>query len=327
VLLAAWLALAPVATAAVTFDRPPEKDEAGALDPEPSTTSEREQKEWRQKVQRRAIWAGVDATVRGAAPDVDACLRAAGVAAPVEATLELVVDVQGVARAKAGGKADPAVAACVIAPFDTVILPVLLVRTVDLDYTVKWDGVAPAEAPAPAPPPEGSPATATLAFAPLADNVPGLGALVWGAKADSFEAIYASNSREKTTFYTRVADYGTRWLGVPVQALVYGFGADGLYVVTLGITGTTAQWQLRESLVARYGPSRWDTRFNAYYWRGEDCLVQLAPTPGSQNAVVTLLDIARAKDSGLADRLPGDRDEPGAVESNRRMPKIYKDDK
>jgi hypothetical protein len=114
---------------------------------------------------------------------------------------------------------------------------------------------------------------------------------------------------------------------VPVQALIYGFGADGLYVVTLGVTGTTAQWQLREALVARYGPSRWDTRFNAYYWRGEDRLVQLGPTPGSANAVVTLLDIDRAHESGLADRLPGDRDEPGATESNRRMPKIFKDDK
>ncbi|MDP2313934.1 MAG: hypothetical protein Q8P41_13590 [Pseudomonadota bacterium] len=356
-MLAAWLAaalLAP-ALAGVTYERTPHEDEAGPLDPAPITAVEREAREWRLKAERRGVLAALDAAVRWRADAVDTCMRAAGAPA-ASAVVDVALTSAGVPTVKAKKGADATLAGCVAASLGDQ-LPVPLYSAVEVSYTARFDpasasasvsgpasasGAAPAFSPAPAatpapastPAPAATPAPAStpapagtdMAFAPLVDAERGFGPVPWGGPSADHEGLYATSSRDGSTFYTRQADTSARWLGARTSRVTYGFGADGLYVVTIGVVGTTTAWQLREALTARYGAPKWDTRFGCYYWRGATLLLQLRPEPNSEVATITWLDIPRGRASGLADRLPGDRDDPTSSDSKRRMPKIFRDD-
>ncbi len=326
-------ALIGAASAAVTFERAPEKDEEGVLDAPPITADRSEARTWRLKAQRRGVWASVDGVVRRHADAVDACVGAAGGGTDSTAEIELTLSRFGVATVKARGGADPVLAGCVATVLHGQQLPVTLYDGVRVEYTVGFVpgvvAVAPDGAVAPTAPVDpvvAAPAApASEAFAPRVDEERGFGPIPWGGRSSDHEGLYASSSRGSTSFYTRQADFSARWFGAPLRALEYGFGEDGLYVVTIGVSGKTTSWQLREALTARYGAPRWDTRFGAYYWRGEHVLLQFMPTTNGEDVVITFLDIGRARVSGLADRLPGDRDDPATVDSNRRMPKIFRD--
>ncbi|MDP2305773.1 MAG: hypothetical protein Q8P18_07070 [Pseudomonadota bacterium] len=312
-------ALLSDASAAVTFERAPHKDEAGALDPAPISNVRSEVKAWRQKAQRRGVYAAVDAAVRWRAAPIDACVRAAGTAAPVVAKVDIALLEDGQSSVTVGKGGDPTLAGCVAAAIGGQQLPVPLYAGVKLTYTAKWE---PSELVVAPPSAEDAKRDA---FAPLVDAELGFGPIPWGGRPADHEGLYATTTKLATTFYTRQADQLARWMGARTGQVLYAFGEDGLYGVRLAASGTTTTWKLREALVKRYGPSKWDTRFGAYFWRGESVVVQLQPVPDTEIASVTILDIARARKSGLADRLPGDRDDPTSVESNRRMPKIFRD--
>jgi hypothetical protein len=342
-LLAALLATAP-ASAAVTFTRTPHEDEKDSLEPAPVTTVKSETKEWRLKAQRRGVYAAIDATVRWREAPIDACVRAAGATIPVTAQVDVALLEDGRSTVKAGPGADPGLAGCIATALGDQQFPVPIYTGVRLTYTATWDPapvvvpppfVPPAapvaevdpgavsDAPvAPAAPPEDPKRDA---FAPAVDVELGFGPIPWGGRAADHEGMYATSTEQGSTLYTRQGDTGARWMGASTQLVSYAFAADGLYAVRIASSGSTTSWKLREALAARYGPSKWDVRFGAYYWRGESVVIQLQPVPNSEVVVVTILHIPRARASGLADRLPGDRDDPTGTNSNRRMPRIFKD--
>ncbi|MES2643007.1 MAG: hypothetical protein V4850_26215 [Myxococcota bacterium] len=336
-LLAALLA---PASAAVTFTRTPHEDEKDSLEPAPVTTVKSETKEWRLKAQRRGVYAAIDAAVRWREAPIDACVRAAGATTPVTAQVDVALLEDGRSTVKAGPGADAGLAGCIATALGDQQLPVPLYTGVRLTYTATWDP-APVVVPPPFVPPAapvaevdpGAPVAPPTppedpkrdAFAPAVDVELGFGPIPWGGRAADHEGMYASSTQLGTTLYTRQADTAARWMGATTSLVSYGFGPDGLYAVRIASSGSTTAWKLREALAARYGPSKWDVRFGAYYWRGESVVLQLQPVPNSEVVVVTLLDIARARASGLADRLPGDRDDPTGTTSNRRMPRIFKD--
>lgn len=344
------------ASASVTFERTPHEDEKGVLEPAPITPERSEQKAWRLKAARRGVYAAIDSAVRWRAAPIDACMRAAGAASGAVAKVDLSLLVDGTPSFKAAPGADPTLVSCITTAIGRQQLPVALHRGVRLSYTATWDASvpaaatpaakAPAEIPtAPAAAPAAEPATAPAAepaaappvatetpavdperdaFSPLVDLELGFGPVLWGGRVDDHEGFTSTSRERTTTLYVRQSDRGTRWLGAPVGIVSYAFGEEGFYCVTLAALGSTTAWKLRQVLAERYGPSRWDTRFGAYYWRGESVVVQLRPV--LDTVAVTILDIARARASGLADRLPGDRDDPTeAGKNDRRMPKIFRE--
>lgn len=340
VLLASLVAiLAGTASATVTFTRTPHEDEEGVLEPAPDTAVKSEMSEWRLKAQRRGVYAAIDAAVRWREAPIDACVRAAGIAPGVTAKVDVSLLEDGRASVKVG-PGDATLAGCVATAIGGQQLPVPLYKGVRLTYTATWDPaplvVAPPYVPpsaSPAASPDAPPPIAAVtpedakrdAFAPLVDEVLGFGPIAWGGRSADHEGMYATGTKLTTSFYKRQGDIFARWMGASTQLIRYAFSPDGLYGVTVNAGGSTTAWKLREALVARYGPSKWDTRFAAYYWRGETVVILLQSDDENQVAGVTILHMPRARASGLADRFPGDREDPSGKDSNRRMPRIFND--
>ncbi len=308
-------ALMGVALAGVRFERPPAKVEEGALDAAPLTTSTAEHRAWRERMSTRGGYAVMDAVLRWRADDIDACVRTGGATADLTARVDVAVSTDGTTTVKAKD-GDLTLAGCVASVVGGLTSAPLR-RDVKGTYTVSWTAAADA-APT-------TPAADPLAFAPKVDDEGGFGAIPFGAPASVDESMMAVGSQKSTTFYQRQADYLVKWFGASLFGASYAFGEDGFYAVTVGVVGTTTAWRLREALTARYGPPRWDNRFGAYYWRGERLLLQYRPVPASEEVTITLLDIGRARTSGLAESLPGDPVDPLETDADRRLPRIFQD--
>jgi hypothetical protein len=322
-----WLLVTTAAHAAVTVDRPADKAEAGELTLPDEHASTADMHAWRVRAERRVDLAAVDAAVRWRMDRVEACLAKAPAGA---ATLQLKVTVGpdgSVTRTSADKAADPTFLGCVQSAYAEQPLGVLLHDPVNLTYTFHADAAPPAAAVPVAADPAAAPAPGATApadaFSPALDAERGFSGVPWGARCADFEGMSAGSVHSGTTLYTRTADAGARWYGVPIQGLTYGCAEDGLYVAIVGVRGTASLYALRQALQARYGASRWDVPFGAYYWRGERVLLEARPAPGTDAMVVTLLDMAGARATGLADRLPGDRPAPGNPAGDRRLPHIF----
>jgi hypothetical protein len=340
--------LTPLAEAGTRFTRISDVAEAGVLGGAPMSTETAVVRTWREKAVTRGALAAADAAVRWRGASVGACMANGGGAA-VTADFTLRFAPTGEVKVTPDRDADAALVACFVEAF-TLPVSVPLRRDLSVKYTVAWSPSAPAApvetppadaaAPAVAPPAgalkapvtfaaaapssaPAAPAPASVAFAPAVDAERGFASLAWGDSASAHEGLQARSDAGGTVFYARYADADVKWFGAPLFGVSYAIGEDGFYAVTVGVVGTTTTWRLREALTARYGQPKWDNRSGVYFWRGQDVLIQFRPIPGAEEVAITLLDIARARASGLADALPGDPYEPGQPESDRRMPRIF----
>lgn len=328
------LVLLAAALADVRFERAPEKVETEDLGPIPMEDEAADRKKWLQDAAERAGLASLDGAVRWRADGIDACARAAGVAADAVARVDVTVGLDGAVKAKA--KDGGALGGCVVAALDGQVFPLIVQSDVRGKYDVTWTpgassvaSAAPAESAAPAAAEAASAvssAPGNAAANPRLDEERGFAGIAWGGPSDRLEDGTAIGSQSGTTFYARRSDQIGRWLGAKVTGASYAFGKDGLHSVRLAFLGTTTAWRLREALTARYGAPDWDNAFGAYFWRGERVLLFFRPVPGSEEVQISLLDIARARASGLADRMPGDPVDPTKSTDGRRLPRIFRDD-
>lgn len=312
------LVLLAAALADVRFERVAEKVETEDLGPIPMEDEAADRKKWLLDAAERAGLASLDGAVRWRADGIDACARAAGVPADATAKVDVTVGLDGAVKAKA--KDASALGGCVVAALDGQVFPVIVEADVRGKYTVTHTpGAAPDASAAP-------PSAAAAPANPRLDEERGFAGVAWGEPSDRLENGTAIGSQSGTTFYARRSDPLGRWLGAKVTGASYAFGKDGLHSVRLAFVGTTTAWRLREALTARYGAPDWDNGFGAYFWRGERVLLFFRPVPGSEEVQISLLDIARARASGLADRMPGDPVDPTKAVDGRRLPRIFQDD-
>ncbi|MFN7143499.1 MAG: hypothetical protein ACK4YP_06985 [Myxococcota bacterium] len=305
------LVLLAAALADVRFERVPEKVETEDLGPIPMEDEAADRKKWLQDAAVRAGLAALDGAVRWRADGIDACARLAGLAAGTVAKVDVTVGVDGAVKAKPRG--DDPLAGCVVTALDGQVFPVIVSGDVRGKFTVTYTPSAAPEAGATAP-------------AARVDEERGFAGVAWGEPSERLENGTAVGSHKGTTFYARRSDLVGRWLGAKVTGASYAFGKDGLHSVRLSFVGTTTAWRVREALTARYGAPDWDNGFGAYFWRGANVLLLFRPVPGSEEVQVSLLDIARARASGLADRMPGDPVDPTKSVDGRRLPRIFQDD-
>ena len=296
--------LVPVAAAAVVFERDATRvlPTLEPLDVQASTSRARE---WTETARSNATIRSLELALAGFEEPLDTCL--AGVPAASTA-VTVAVDRRGVASVKAG---DDALANCVTVTIGKAVLPIVVAAPVSVKYTVRWDGTAVTRAVTPTP--EG--------FCPEIDRELGFSGVAWGATADTLFEADLTGANENSRLYTRRGDNGGRWLGAAV-GVSFVFDAEGLYAV--GVSGDeSGSFQVREQLVALYGQPKWDAANKSWYWRGNERLLQLIPDTDAGKFVVSLLDIARGRQTGLVQRLPGDAVDPANPETGSRLPKIY----
>lgn len=302
-----WIALIGAAFAAVTFERTLHKLESDPLPDRPGISDRSGYAAWARTLGRRSQYATMDAAVRRSAAAIDVC---AGAPAAATVTFELSVAPDGTARVATKGAADPELTRCLTARFDRQPLGIPVREAAKLVYTLRRDRTPPVATPPAATPP----ASAGV------DAETGFGLYGWG-DALTGENITSVERRESTALYAREGDADTRWYGAPVRSLAYGFGAEGFYFATIGVTDDGTR--VKAALQARYGAAQWDPRFSSWFWRGTEVLLQLRP--GENGSTISWLHIPRAQRSGLAERLPGDKSSPTEAEDGRRMPKIFKE--
>lgn len=298
------LVLAGLAQAGVTFDRPKAKVET--TDPGSMPAEEAKVRDWRARISDRATYASLDRALAWRADEVEACLRAGNTPA-AEAVVALSLTRDGVLGVRRTSGDEPLVTCVSTAFVAPLFMPVF--RSLSGSVTVKWD---PSTTPLPTPPP--------LAI----DREDGFAVFAWGDPSTGAEGMSYDTAQSSTTFMTRNGEYQAYILGARASGGRYGFDSGAFYTTILHFSGSTDAWKVRDTLTKIYGPSKWDTSFNSYYWRGDTNLL-LYRVASDEDIVVTVMNIERARKSGLADRLPGDKSAGNnATSSGRRLPKTYK---
>lgn len=298
------LLLAGLAHAGVTFERVKTKVETE--DPGPIPDEEKKVRDWRVKISDRATYASFDQALEWRAGLMEGCLRSANLPA-AQAVVEISLSRDGTfAPRRLSG--DEKLAECLaIALKQPAFVPVY--RSLSIKPTINWDPSTPA---LPTPP-----------ELPI-DREQGFAVFSWGEASSGSEGMSYDTAKSTTTFMGRNGELFSSVLGSRTSGARYGFDNGEFYTAILHFSGSTDAWKVRDSLTTIYGPSKWDTSLNSYYWRGETNLL-LYRVAGEDDVVVTLLNIERARKSGLADRLPGDKSASNnAASTGRRLPKTYK---
>lgn len=298
------LLLASTALAGVVFERDATTDST-PQDPLDYQSPTAESRVWYGVARERATRRSLDFALTTLTAVVAPC---AGPAATVVAKVSL--DKTGALSVAPVGKS--VLGTCLKSALNGRVLPVLVSTPVSAEYTVRWDGVA--DQPAVTAAPE--------AFCLPLDAEPGFSGVPWGALADTQPNLDVTSFKDTSRFYRRLGDSGARWFGADVLA-TFAFGPEGFYAASVGGTSPTAAFHVREALTARYGTPRWDAKYMVWYWRGNERILQFSAPTGTDTYVVTLLDMGRARRSGMVDRLPGDPVDAAHPEVGTRLPKIY----
>lgn len=296
--------LVPLAAAGVTFAPGPDVD-VSALDPLPIAATTAVGRDWYGKARARETIRGVVLTGATFEEPITTCL---GSSPAATVTVRIAVDSTGVLDVQA--PKDP-LGACVAGAMDGHRVPMLVASTARQAYTVTWDGTPSLRSGTPTP--EG--------FCPELDRAAGFSGVPWGAAGDSLPNAEVETVKDTSRTYRRSGDQEARWLGAKIAA-TFAFGESGFYAA--GLTGqVSGAFQVRERLVELYGQPRWDGPNKAWYWRGNERILQMIPDTGNGFFVVSLLDIGRARAGGLVERLPGDPATEVGPEGGTRLPKIY----
>jgi len=142
--------------------------------------------------------------------------------------------------------------------------------------------------------------------------------------ADMREGSVLRTVRSVQTWY-RVLDDNLRFMGVPASLTFLAHPDHGVVGARIRVDGDTNIFREKESLKARFGTPKYDSIYQAWYWRGERVVYVAQAVPDSTQVEYLMLDGPAALASGVAKLLPGDRRAADAS-SDKRLPKVLLDD-
>ncbi len=307
----------------VTLARPGDKAEAGD-EPEPNMSSESAMDAWAialvRQNDRRADLAAADVLLADYAPVIADCAGKAAVAVGTATTVRVAFSTtNGVMSATAAKGATGPLADCVVTTLHkkgsgAAFHPVGGAQekggsngSIDQVWTFTYTGPAARV-----------PTTAIDVERSVA------GVRLGSPAADMREGSVLRTVRSVQTWY-RVLDDNLRFMGVPANLSFLAHPDHGVVGARIRVDGDSNVFRVKESLKARFGAPKYDSIYQAWYWRGEQVVYVAQAVPDSTQVEYLVLDGPAALASGVAKLLPGDRRAADAT-TDKRLPKVLVDD-